>query len=253
MTFQYWLSPFQISASVQQLLNDAGLQQLSWNQHAKSRYEKSLILFNTPEQLIAHLDGANSSIAQSHPWNSELQTLMAEVIDRLRSRPNWSLVAAWQLERMSQTVSLKDIFALDSDALTLQREHNGHYPDMSTVSALLIHHINQKSGGKLIELYVEMDELAVKFGRTTDSHYIERLNKGIESSNALTEIRLIAEQQQREEFLLKNLHQTQQDYRNYYVDSQKIIQRYQNLLDESQSIAARYREQLTQQNDKTSK
>ena len=64
---------------------------------------------------------------------------------------------------------------------------------MSTVSALLIHHINQKSGGKLIELYVEMDQLAVKFGRTTDSHYIERLNKGIESSNALTEIRLIAE------------------------------------------------------------
>ena len=48
MTFQYWLSPFQISASVQQLLNDAGLQQLSWNQHAKSRHEKSLILLIRP-------------------------------------------------------------------------------------------------------------------------------------------------------------------------------------------------------------
>ena len=65
MTFQYWLSPFQISASVQQLLCDAGLQQLSWNQHAKAGM-KEPDSFNTPEQLIAHLDGANSSIAQSH-------------------------------------------------------------------------------------------------------------------------------------------------------------------------------------------
>ena len=253
MSFQYWLSPFQISASVQQLLSDAGLQRLNWNQRAERRHEMSLILFNTPDQQIAHLGGANSSVAQSHAWNSELQSLMEEVMDCIKSCPEWCLVAAWQLERMSQTISLKDIFALDSDALTLQREHNGPYPDMSTVSALLIHHINQKSGGKLIELYVEMDQLAVKFGRTTDSHYIERLNKGIESSNALTEIRLIAEQKERAEFLLKNLHQTQQDYRNYYVDSQKIIQRYQDLLDESQSIAARYREQLTQQNNKNSK
>ena len=153
---------------------------------------------------------------------------------------------------MSQTVSLKDIFTLDSDALTLQREHNGPYPDMSTVSALLIHHINHESDGKLIELYTEMDQLAVKFGRTTDSHYNERLLKKINSESALIEIRQIAKQKQTEEFLLNNLHQTQQDYRNYYVDSQKIIQRYQELLDESQSIAAKYRQQLTQQNDKSS-
>ena len=116
----------------------------------------------------------------------------------------------------------------------------------------MIHHINHEDDGKLIEIYTEMDQLAVKFGRTTDSHYNERLLKKIDSESALIEIRQIAEQKQREEFLLNNLHQTQQAYRNYYVDSQKIIQRYQELLDESQSIAAKYRQQLTQQNDKSS-
>ena len=253
MAFRYWLSPFQISKSVHKLLSNAGLQQLNWSQHAKSRDEKSLILFNTPDQLIAHLGEANNSITQSEKLNSELQTLMVEVIDRVRSSPECCLVAAWQLERVSQTVSLKDVFALDFNALTLQRENNETYPAISTISALLVHHINQKSGGKLIELYIEMDQLAVKFGRTTDSLYNERLIKGIESPNALAEIKQIAAQKEREEFLLNNLYQTQENYRNYYVNSQKIIQRYQDLLDESQSIAARYREQLSQQNDKPSK
>ena len=252
MSFQYWLSPFQISASVQQLLSDAGLQRLNWNQRAERRHEMSLILFNTPDQQIAHLGGANSSVAQSHAWNSELQSLMEEVMDCIKSCPEWCLVAAWQLERMSQTISLKDIFALDSVSLTLQQEHHGSYPDIQTLSALLIHHINHESDGKLIELYTEMDQLSVKFGRTTDSQYNERLLKKIDSESALIEIRQIAKQKQTEEFLLNNLHQTQQDYRNYYVDSQKIIQRYQELLDESQSIAAKYRQQLTQQNDKSS-
>ena len=87
MSFQYWLSPpdqcIRSAAAV-----DAGLQQLSWNQRKAGMKEPDS--FNTPEP-----DCPSGWRKQLHcsksRMGSQLQTLMAEVIDRLRSRPEWSL------------------------------------------------------------------------------------------------------------------------------------------------------------------
>ena len=50
--------------------------------------------------------------------------------------------------------------------------------------------------------------------------------------------------QQRETFLLNSLHQTQQEFRDYVLESKEIMNQYQLLLNESQATASKYRDDL---------
>lgn len=247
MPYKYWLSPFTIEPSFQSTLNNAGLVQQTWKQIDLLPANDILLLFNPPDLVLTQVDQrSNQELSNKHNV-SHISNLYQTVLKQAQAR-SIPLIAAWQLQLTSQTIALRELFSLDPAHYSALRQDSIDWPSIEPIAALAVWQLDQEVNGNLTNMYIEIDQLAMKFGRPSDSRYSERLKENLSEQAVVRIIQDYKAIRQREALMLESLHKTQSDYRDYVLETQAIIKNYQQLLDESQHIAGHYRDEIVKMN-----
>ena len=240
MPYKHWLSPFSIEPSLKSTLDTAGLVQQSWQQIDLLPANEVLLLFNPPDLVFTQADQwSNLELSHEHHI-SHIANLYQAILKQAQSR-SIALMAAWQLQLASQTIALRELFSLNPEHYSALRQDSLDWPAIEPIAAVGVQQLDQQLNGELSNLYVEIDQLAIKFGRPSDSNYSERLCRDLNEKTIIGAIQSYRAMSEREDLMLKAMHKTQEDYRDYMLEAKAVIKNYQELLHESQLIAGQYR------------
>ena len=247
MEYKHWSSPFPIEASLHSALDDAGLEHHPWEIIGSINLNDLLIIFDPPDLVLTHY-----SNQETHSnWVDDNINQLSKSYDQIlsqASRPSTTLIAGWQLTRVLQTISLKELFSSNEDHLSSLQQDSIEWPNTETFAALGIDHLDRKINQDLSNLYIKVDAIAVRFGRQADTMYLQRLHSHLDEISVVKALQHSAATSRREALLIEGLHKIQNDYRDYVMESKEIIKNYQQLLLESQVLAGQYRD-ATAKND----
>lgn len=247
MPYKHWLSPFSIQPSLKSTLDTSGLVQKSWQQIDVLPATEVLILFNPPDLVFTQADQWRNPQPSREHHISHIANLYRAILKQAESR-SIALMAAWQLQLASQTIALRELFSLNPDHYSTLRQDAIDWPAIEPIAAVGVQQLDQQLNGELSNLYVEIDQLAIKFGRLTDSRYSERLRRDLNEKTIIDAIHSYRAMSEREALMLKAMHKTQEDYRNYILEAKAIIKNYQELLNESQLMTGYYRNEVAKLN-----
>ena len=252
MSVKYWGSPFPVESSLIEALHDAGIARQPWKSIDFINQSGELtILFDPPDLILSRRAAKTTTTNPNDLDLVDLSILYDEILTHANNE-SVNLIASWQLYAISQSLSLQDILSHHPGTSFSLNVTSIDYPEMNILSSLSAHYLNNQQNGKLFSLYYQVEELAIRFGRDVDRSYNSRLEKILDHHTIARTLREGFNNQQRESFLVNGLHQTQQEYRDYVLESKEILKQYQELLRESQCIASKYRDELAKSDAKVS-
>ncbi|MGB1416428.1 MAG: hypothetical protein ACPG6X_03000 [Synechococcus sp.] len=243
MTYKYWASPFPVDPSLQSSLNDAGMMEQSWQHIDSLPATEVLLLFNPPDLILTQFAPQIDPILSDESQISHLCNIYQRILNQAQAYST-PLAAAWQLQAFSQTITLAELFSLDSDHYPALRQDSVQWPSIDILAGLGVQQLDHHVDGQLTNLYVQLDQLAIKFGRQSDNNYSERINQELSEKAIVQAFQDIQSLRQRETFVIEGLHKTQREFRDYVLETKAIIKKYQELLHHSQVIAGHYRDDI---------
>ena len=243
MSLKYWGSPFPVVTSLSEALSDAGIEYQPWRIVHSIKPSELLILFDPPDLVLSLRANNNTTTNQCDLDLIELSILYCDILEHANHQ-SIRVIAAWQLLTMSQSLSLREILINYSGDLSSLKLTSNHYPEVDIIPNLGAQYLDQKMNGSLFSLYCQVDGIATRFGRDSDTTYQDRLEQKLDHHAIARALKRTVNSQQRESFLLNGLHQTQQEFRDYVLESKEIMNQYQLLLNESQATASKYRDDL---------
>ena len=249
MSVKYWCSPFPVESSLSEALHDAGIARQPWKSIDAIKQSELTILFDPPDLVLSRRADKKTTTNPNDLDLVDLSILYGEILTHANNG-SVILIAAWQLHAISQSLSLQEILSHNPGTSSSLNQTSIDYPATNILSSLSAHYLNSQQNGKLFRLYCQVEEIAIRFGRDIDRSYNSRLEKNLDHHAIARTLREAFNNQQRESVLVNGLHQTQQEYRDYVLESNDILKQYQELLHESQCIASKYRDELAKSDAK---